>query len=431
MKSIPVQQSERAMILDVLRGFALLGVLCDNIVGFSGWGFFSQPQREALVTWPSDAALGLFELAFIKGKFYSLFSLLFGIGFSIILVRNEQRGANPLRVFYRRLMVLFFIGAAHLYFLWEGDILMLYALLGLLLPLFRKCSDRTLLIWAAVLIASPILIDVIKVLLNVRTGSFLQAIGQNIDQKNGLPNDDDSVSQYLYSKNAGWKEWRYWQEPGFFYRYAYLVETNRLPKVLGMFLIGFYAGRKMIYANLENYISLFKKIRKWGFIIGIPANLAVAYFEIDEKSIPNVAGLPDTFFYAIGVVPLSLAYVSSICLFWIKSKGNNKLKILAPVGRMALTNYLMQTILCITLFYGVGFGLGGNIGPTIYYPIALGIYCLQILYSNWWFRYFNYGPFEWLWRSLTYWKKLPMIKTNDEDPVAEQASESQPFSPTG
>jgi uncharacterized protein len=407
-RALPVSLADRSDILDVLRGFALLGILLDNIFAFTGWAFLPQPQRETLATWPTDGILGLSELAFVKGKFYSLFSLLFGIGFSIILIRNEQKGVNPLKIFYKRLLILLLIGAAHLYFFWEGDILLLYALLGLLLPLFRRCSDRTLLIWAAALIASPILIDLIKVLLHVKTGSFLQAIAINIDQKTGVPAE---YGQYLYKKGSGWQEWRNWQQSGFFWRYSDLIESNRMPKVLGMFLVGFYAGRKMIYANLESYIPLLKRLRKWGFIIGIPTSLALAYFEIDEKNVPDPLGLIETLLYAISVVPLSLAFVSSICLHWLKKNGNAKWKLLAPVGRMALTNYLMQTIICITIFYGVGFGFGGNIGPVIFFPIAFAIYTLQVIYSNLWFKYFNYGPFEWIWRMLTYGKRLKIRKT--------------------
>lgn len=407
--SLPVQRPDRAQILDVLRGFALLGVLLDNILGFSGWGYLSEEMKKAIPTWPGDAILGIFELTFIKGKFYNLFSLLFGIGFAIILIRNEERGTNPLKVFYRRLAILLLIGAAHLYFLWDGDILLLYALLGFLLPLFRKCSDKALLIWAAVLVASPILIDLTKVLLNIRAAGFLRSIGQSIDTKNGVPLDE-SFAHYLFSNNAGWHEWRKWLEPGFFYRYADLIETNRFPKVMGMFVLGFYAGRKMIYKNIENYTSLFKALQKWGFIIGIPANLAMAYFQIDEKSIPNPLGLLDTFFYAAGIVPLSLAYVSSICLVWIKTKGNTRWNVFSAPGRMALTNYLMQSILCIIIFYGVGFNVGGNVGPVIVYPIALVIYFLQIVYSHLWLKYFNYGPFEWVWRQLTYGRVLRLRK---------------------
>lgn len=411
---IPVSQNERADILDILRGFALVGVLFDNIVGFSGWGFMTQETRESLSTWPADGVLALFELTFIKGKFYSLFSLLFGIGFSIILIRNEQKGINPLKIFYRRLLILLLIGAGHIFFLWEGDILLLYSLIGLLLPLFRKCSDKALLIWAAALILSPILIDAIKVLLNIQTGEFLEVVAKRIDTANGVPTDD-SYAGYLYKEGSGWKEWRNWQRSGFFWRYSDLLESNRIPKVLGMFLLGFFAGRKMIYANLENYVSLFKQIRRWGLVVGIPSAVACTYFQIfaSEKMKPEVAHMGHTIFYALSVVPLCLAYVSIICLYWVKRKGETKWKWLAPVGRMALTNYLMQTILCITLFYGVGFGFGGNIGPSIFFPIAIGIYLLQILYSNLWFKYFNYGPFEWIWRMLTYGKRLRILKTKN------------------
>ena len=199
-------------------------------------------------------------------------------------------------------------------------------------------------------------------------------------------------------------------EPGFFYRYADLLNSNRIPKVLGMFLFGFYAGRKMMYIHLQDHVTLFKKLRKWGLIMGIPTGIATAIFDIDEKSVPKVMGLVDTVLYALSVVPLCLAYVSAICLQWIKKEGNTKLKLLAPVGRMALTNYLMQSFIGIILYYGIGFGLGGDIGPSIYFPIGIGIYIVQILYSTWWMKHFNYGPFEWIWRMLTYGKFLKIKK---------------------
>ncbi|HNK30118.1 MAG TPA: DUF418 domain-containing protein [Ferruginibacter sp.] len=406
----PVLQNERIDILDVLRGFAILGILLDNLFGFTGWGYFTMEQRTALATWPADGILGVSELAFINGKFYTLFSFLFGIGFSIILVRNEQRGVNPLKIFYRRLFILLLIGAGHLFLLWEGDILFLYALIGFVLPLFRNCSDTTLLTWAVILIASPILVDSINVVFQTNPGAYLEEVGKKIDQRNGIPLADAGYSQYLYGPGSGWQEWRNWQASGWAYRFSYLLESNRIPKVLGIFLIGYYAGRNMLYARLEEQTTLLKKIRKWGFITGIPLSIAMAIFEIDDFSIPKPMGLSDTVLYAASVVPLSFAITSSICLHWIKTKGQSWLKWLAPAGRMALTNYLMQTILSITLFYGIGFGLGGKIGPSLFFPIGIGIYLFQVLYSNLWFRYFNYGPMEWIWRQLTYGKRLPIRK---------------------
>lgn len=408
-QALPVSSTDRADILDVLRGFALLGVLLDNIFGFTGWGFFTQPMRESLPTWPADGIIGLLEQVFINGKFYSLFSLLFGIGFSIILIRNEQKGINPLKIFYRRLFILLLIGAAHLFLLWEGDILFLYALIGMILPLFRKFSDKALLITAAGLILSPIILDCIYILCHAKPGDGIERLAMSIDKKNGVPTDS-TYATYLYKPGSGFNEWRNWQASGWAYRYSYILDSNRIPKVLGMFLLGFYAGRKMMYAHLENYTALFKKLRLWGLVIGIPSAIACTYFEFFQKHIPDPVGLGHTFFYATSVVPLSLAYASSICLRWNKTNGNSKLKFLAPMGRMALTNYLMQTIIGITLYYGIGLGFGGNIGPAVFIPIGLGVYVLQIIYSNLWFRYFNYGPIEWIWRQMTYWKKLPLRK---------------------
>jgi uncharacterized protein len=409
--ALPVLQNERSDILDVLRGFALLGVMLDNLMGFTGWSFFTQSQREALVTWPADGIVALSELTFINGKFYSLFSLLFGIGFSIILIRNEQKGINPLKIFYRRLFILLLIGAGHLFLLWEGDILFLYALIGMSLPLFRKFSDRALVVTATLLILSPIILDCLYILFHAKPGDGLERLAMSTDIRNGIPTDS-TYANYLFKSGSGFHEWRNWQASGWAYRYSYILDSNRIPKVLGMFLLGFYAGRKMMYLHLENYVWLFKKLRLWGFVVGIPAAIASTYYEIFEKHIPAPIGLGHTFFYAISVVPLCLAYTSVICLRWLKKKGNSKLKVLAPMGRMALTNYLMQTIIGITLYYGVGFGFGGNIGPVIFVPIGLVVYALQIAYSNWWFKYFNYGPMEWIWRQLTYGKRLPFRKTN-------------------
>ena len=405
----PASGSERAVILDALRGLALLGVLLDNLFAFTGWAFLTQPQREALPTWPADGVLAMLEMAFVHGKFYSIFSLLFGIGFSVILIRNEQRGVNPLKIFYRRLLVLAVFGLAHILLLWEGDILLLYALVGMLLPLFRKCSDKTILTWAFILILAPVLVDTLRVLFQFSPGTFLKEQAFRIDERNGLP-QDDSIGRYLFSKDEAWSRWRKWLEPGFFYRYSDLLNDNRILKVLGMFLFGFYAGRRLMYLNLADHVPIFKKLRKWGLIIGIPTGLATAVFFIDNKSVPAPAGLLDTTMYALSVAPLALAYVSMFCLRWVKKSGETKLRWLAPLGRMALTNYLVQSLLGIFIYYGVGLNMGGYIGPVVYFAAGIVVYMVQVLYSTWWLRRYNYGPFEWLWRMLTYGKLLPLKK---------------------
>jgi uncharacterized protein len=167
-------------------------------------GHLHPKQENRPPTWNSDAILATLEQVFINGKFYSLFSLLFGIGFSIILIRNEAKGINPLKIFYRRLFVLLLIGAIHLFVFWEGDILMLYAMIGMVLPLFRKMTDKTLITIAITLILSPIVIDLISVLLNVSLGTGFEALAMKIDQHHGLPLDKDGYALYLNSEGVGW-----------------------------------------------------------------------------------------------------------------------------------------------------------------------------------------------------------------------------------
>lgn len=407
--ALPVSSDERSEILDILRGFALFGVMLDNLFGFTGWGFLPPDTKQALPTWTADAITGTLEQVFINGKFYSLFSLLFGVGFSIILERNLQRGINPLRVFYRRLFILLGIGAGHLFLLWEGDILFLYALIGFSLPLFRHLRDRTLLLLAGILILSPLVFDGFSILFQYKNGAWLEAKAMAVDKKTGL-GDNPAFYEYLYKEGAGWAEWRNWQQSGYLYRYSYILDTNRIPKVLGMFLIGFYAGRKMIYLKLNEYIHVFKWLRRWGLVIGIPAAGACFYFEMFRPHIPDPWGILHTLFYAVSVVPLCLAYVSIICLRWNRKEGRSRLRWLAPMGRMALTNYLMQTLVGIFVYYGVGLGLGGNIGPAVFVPAGICVYGIQVLYSHYWFRNFRFGPMEWIWRMLTYGKTFRLKK---------------------
>jgi uncharacterized protein len=403
--SSPIQISERAQVLDVLRGLALLGIFLNNIYGFSGYGFLEEVQQQKFATYQVDRIADYLQTTLVEGKFYSLFSLLFGIGFSIILRRSEQKGHNTTALFYRRLLVLFLIGAAHLFLLWEGDILLLYALLGALLPLFRNCTNRTLLIWAAALIISPVVIDLVKLWLQSSPAQFLQPIGVAIDTENGIT--EQNWRRFLYTENSGWRQWRAWMESGWAIRFYYLIDSNRLPKVLGVFLLGFYAGRKMIYIQLSEHKPLLKKMLIWGYGLGLPFSMAMTYFEHDNYSVFISAwGMADTVSYALGVVPLALAYAATIALMYIKFQ--QQLLFFAPAGRMALTTYLSQTLLGILLFYNLGLGLGQQFGLIWLFILVTGIYIMQAIFSRWWLRRFAYGPVEWIWRQLTYGKRLPL-----------------------
>lgn len=397
----------RASILDILRGFALFGIFIANSQVLSGYVFLPEQAKTQLSTSTIDNVFRALQFILVEGKFYSMFSLLFGIGFSIILVKQTQGRTKALAIFYRRLLVLILFGLAHLLLLWEGDILMLYGLIGLLLPLFRNCTDRTLLAWAAFLILSPILADITWLSLKWTPGHSLLQKGIAVSEGYGIT--DQNFGTYLFKKESGYPEVLKWCQAGIYFRYQYILDSGRIMKVLGIFLIGFYAGRKKMYENPEQHTALLKKTRKWGFLIGIPVSLIAFYFILDDKQVPRYwIGLADTVCYALGVVPLSLAYVSSLVLVYLKNKEHSMLNRLAPAGRMALTNYIMQTILSVLLFYGLGFGLGTTIGYSYVWGIVIAVFTFQVLYSTIWMHYFNYGPLEWIWRMLTYGKVLPL-----------------------
>ncbi len=406
----PGPNTDRSDILDVLRGFALLGIFIANSAGFALYLFMDAGARDALPTHATDKWFDYFLTAIVDGKFYTLFSLLFGIGFTIILDRNQKAGRNPLVIFYRRIFILTLLGLGHLLLLWPGDILFLYALVGMVLPLFRNLSNTTLLITAVCLIFSPLLFDLAKVISdgawNLATPLVKIAIevdaSYGIDQKNFISYLADSTHyQNIYN----------WCQGGFFWRFDHIIGSNRIPKVLAMFLIGFVVGRKEIYSNLEANTQLLFKVQKLGFLIGLPGSFALCYFEFDGVHLPEAGGLADTFFYAISVIPLSLAYTATLCLLWLKSSWKPLLRYLAPAGRMALTNYMVQSFIGIYIYYGIGLGMGSRTGPTVFVPIAFVVFIVQVIYSNIWFRYFYYGPLEWIWRQLTYGKVLPIRVT--------------------
>ncbi|RIW13620.1 DUF418 domain-containing protein [Algoriphagus lacus] len=406
----PIQANERADILDILRGFALLGIALANYGTLSQYFFISQETRLALPTANVDQWLNGINTIFINGKFYSLFSLLFGVGFAIVFSRNTARGQNGVSVFYRRLGVLALFGLIHCLLIWDGDILFFYAVVGSFLPLFRNVSDKNLLLVALVLIFSPLLFDAVKVVSdgNWSMGNLIIGHLQKIDQSLGIT--DENVGTWL-QVNSSYKDLLQWNSSGFLWGWHLRLDSNRIPKVLAMFLIGLYVGRNGLFLKPEKNKKLLQKLQVAGLTIGISAGLASLWFEHDNQRLPEAGGLWDTLFHALNVAPLSIAYAATLALWYLNPKTKKILLTLRPVGRMALTNYIMQAVFGIIIFYGIGFGLGSDLGPAYYMPIAIAVFSFQIIYSHLWFRHFTYGPLEWIWRQLTYGKRLSIRKT--------------------
>jgi uncharacterized protein len=417
----PIRPGERVGMVDALRGFALFGVLLINLSDFSLIWAVPDAEKAALPTATWDQTTQFLRDFLGLGKFYSLFSLLFGLGFAIQMTHAQERAADFLPTFRRRLRILAIIGLVHLTLLWWGDILLLYALLGFVLIAFRGASDRTLLVTAAALLVSPILIDFTIMLSGGRLdpgAPFLWLSEAMFERWFGIADGEAAIFDLVL--DGGVIGLLQWNLPGPFYRIADLLSTSRLPKVFGMFLIGLWLGRRQLFRNVDAHRPLLRRVLVWGLALGLPANLALAYLIAGDAERFTPPALLQTTAYALGVAPLALAYAAGFALLWQRPRWAGRLAILAPVGRMALTNYLLQTLTGIGLFFGIGLGLGGKVSMVFLPLVALGIFLLQIGFSGIWLRWFRFGPMEWLWRSLTYRSWQP-LRIRAAEPVLEPA----------
>lgn len=402
----PIDGPKRFVILDALRGFALLGICLANFPEFSLYTFQPPEIAAAMPSAAYDKIAKFFLYMLVDGKFYSIFSILFGIGFSIILSNALQKGSDGLGIFYRRMTVLAAIGFMHLMFLWSGDILLLYALTGMLLPFFRNMSNAKILAAAALLIAFPILMDALK---SASGGSFDLAIPairarEHFNAVCGITEQNFPV--WLRDAKSYPDVMRF-LIPGAFERMQEFAEGNRPFKVLGLFLLGFYIGRNRIYAKFPEEKGLLKTTAALGFAVGLPLSAMFAWSATNEQP----WGLPaHSALYAASVVPTALAYMAAACLLYLSHGESIAFKIFAAPGRMALTNYIGQSILGMAIFYGIGLGLGADTGLVYALGTALAVFAFQTLFSALWLKIFRFGPLEWVWRMLTYGKFLKILK---------------------
>lgn len=409
----PAEPDARATLIDALRGFALFGVCLGNILtGFAWW----TPTEHAAVTsalqLPTDATAYFLEHAFVDGKFYSIFSLLFGLGFALQLTRRADE-ATALQLYRRRLRILMAIGFVHLVLFWIGDILLFYALMGFILLRLRGMEDRRLLRWVVFLLVAPVLFALPKVInpafslgIPFFIPSFLvaKAFGFNLNSPTVVT--DIFIQGDLLTVMKG-------NLVGMWFRYGDLLDSGRPFKVLAMFLLGLLIGRHRAWERLDHHAPLLRRVLTAGLVLGIPACLAQAWVANLPRDV-TLGGwrvVIDSALYAVGVVPLALAYAAGFVLLWRNPGWQRRLAYLAPTGRMALSNYLMQTLIGITVFYGIGLGLGMRLGATWFPLLALTILVVQTACSRWWLARFRFGPMEWLWRSLTYGHRQPLRRT--------------------
>ena len=380
---------ERIDLLDALRGFALFGILLANILVFSGWSFPSNDERVALAGADVAHWQQLLHKTFVDGKFYTLFSLLFGIGFALQLERLNRRGVDGLQIYRRRVLILLGIGLAHLWLIWDGDILVLYALLGLILPFFHRLTGRALLAWSAALIfVVPFAGIALVKAMGWPADAGLMGLSDRIavaiadvDPKNGIE----------WLRREDFRGWLAWVASGPLFSWGLKLMSWRIAKVLGIMLLGMWLGRRLASGTLLGDRRLLWRTFILGALIGLPASIAYGLqpgqLQSDWRSL-------------LGTVPLALAYASGFALAW--PRVSKLLGILAPVGRMALTNYLTQSVICIVTFYGIFLGNVGYWPPIGFYAFAVAVFAVQLAFSHWWLARHDQGPMEALWRRWTY-----------------------------
>jgi uncharacterized protein len=393
------KKSNRIEVIDVLRGFTLLGII---LVHFTEQYYAGQPPKVHENYGAHNLAdmivLGFIGI-FISGKFFMIFSFLFGMSFFIQLDKSDDSPAFLFR-FAWRLIVLFIIGLVH-HLHYRGDILTIYAVLGFGLLLCYKLPDKFLLVLALLLIfdTPAILQRTFDILLSNSASPF--------------PIGDEKELEIYYStlKSGSYLDMLRANFYEFKSKFDFQILSGRLYITMGLFLLGLYAGRKKVFEN----IPFFKKLIRLGLwmLLGcvvFAGLLALIIFVAKVEMSQAVQFLLGGTVYDVFNIALAAIYVGLIVTAFQREKWHRRLMNFYEVGRMGLTSYLMQALIGTWLLFSYGLALLGNFGASVWAAISLIVFALQIVFSKWWLGRFQYGPAEWLWRSLTYFKEWPLKK---------------------
>jgi uncharacterized protein len=427
----PVDQSERIIILDSLRGIAILGILLMNIPGFglappAGWDpSVLHEQGTNYYTW-------FFVEWFPEGTQRALFSMLFGAGIILFISGKEKRvgGLWPADYFFRRQLWLMAFSLFDVFvLLWWGDILLDYACFGMIMFAFRRLPPKALLIGAAFCFLFSLARenrDLYQDKVMIHRGETVAAIDTAAIKLNDTQKEELSTMHELKEKNTHESKVKRMEKN--------IQKTTGSYQVLYENRTNAYIGNLVRYLFFEPWdvllfmflgMAFFKmgiltgqapvKVYWWMCIIGLGVGLTLSYFRlqpmIDNKfnGFEQTKNIPFGFyelsrtFRSIGILGLIMLLYKSGWFKWLFA-------LMRPVGQMAFTNYLMQSFLCGLFFYGIGFGMYSKLQRHEVYYVVGAIWVIQIIYSHIWLSYFRFGPLEWAWRSLTYWKKQPLRK---------------------
>lgn len=397
----PVQ--DRYLHLDVLRGFALFGILLVN------FEWFTRPLQAIMLG--SESGLGGANVAadwlittLGEGKFYPLFSMLFGAGFALMADRAMKRGTPFWGVYLRRLLVLLVFGLVHTLFIWAGDVLLIYAISALIMiVLFRKTPARRLWKWAVAFLVFPVVMMWLGALsmIGAQSQPEMQA-----EMSAGFAADEQVLVEKVERAEQIHAEGTYFENVGqriddTIFKLVYFVFWAT--PIVGFFLIGRWLIVTGRLTHPREHQLYFRRWRARGLVVGLACAVPATWLLRDVNTmIPTTTAAAGATLATIAGVLMALGYLSTITL------AADRLRFLAPAGQMALTNYLLQSIVWTWLIYGHGLGMWGELPRWSQIPLSLGFFGLQIALSHWWLARFRFGPAEWLWRSLTYWKIQPM-----------------------
>lgn len=382
-------KSPRIDLVDSLRGYALLAiVLLHNLEHYNLYFF-----PEYFPEWLKILDKGVWDVLFFTfaGKAYATFSLLFGFSFYIQFRNERQRGGDFRGRFAWRMFLLFLFSQLHALF-YNGDILLLYSVVGLTLIPVATLKDKTVLIIASILMLQPM--EWARVIYAVINPEYVTTWGTNFmiySEKAYSAMIDGSYLDILKSN--------IWD--GQLYSNFWQVESGRLFQTSSLFMFGMLLGRRSYFIKSEESLLIWKKILTWGVIAFVPLFVIKTYLP-DYIENPSIKSPLSIIIPSLTNFTFMCVLVSSFTLLWFKSNGFKFQRFIIPYGRMSLTNYIFQSIIGVALYYGGGFGLYKYTGATFTTLIALAIFGVQICFSIWWLNRYKQGPLEYLWKKGTW-----------------------------
>ncbi|MCX4246547.1 DUF418 domain-containing protein [Paraliomyxa miuraensis] len=367
----------RVEALDALRGFALCGIILVNVTWFSGYAVATPAERAVLSAPAVDEALALALHVLVEGKFYGLFSLMFGTGFALMIDGARARGAPVVPLAARRLLMLLAIGAAHAWLLWFGDIIALYAVAAVPLLWWHRWSARRLVIAATACLMAPVVISAMLLLARVVWGDPSgEELGHGPAEL--LPVFSSGTYVDLLHANA-----QFVRE-----RWILALYSSRLVRILGLFVLGMLAVRERPRPTPRTIGAL--------VVSALVANVALAFLgDVPVRPVSALGVMRDAV-YAIAIPLGSIAY-AAVLWPWLVRRGVIA-RALARAGRLTLTHYITHSVALSVIFYGWGLGAWGRVGLTGAVVIAVAIVVVQVAISGAWLRRFTHGPAEWLLR---------------------------------